>query len=197
VQASEALRVERDKAQQYLNIAAVIILALNDRGEITLINKRGCQILESDEADLLGKNWFDHFVPGSARDEVKARFQELMAGEIESVETLENPILTSRGAERMIAWNNSLLTDDAGNIVGTLSSGQDITEQVRTEQQVARLARFPSENPNPVLRVRKDGTILYGNQASAVLLNAWGRRVGQCLPDMWQQEVSSGIPDRL
>ena len=34
------------------------------------------------------------------------------------------------------------------------------------DQELADLARFPSENPNPVLRVMPDGRVLYANQAA-------------------------------
>jgi hypothetical protein len=41
------------------------------------------------------------------------------------------------------------------------------------------LAKFPSENPYPVLRIHKDGTVLYANKASEELLKARGSGVGQ------------------
>lgn len=40
--------------------------------------------------------------------------------------------------------------------------------------EIADLARFPSENPNPVLRIARDGTVLYSNRPSVRLLDAWG-----------------------
>ena len=78
-------------------------------------------------------------------------------------------------------------------VTGAVLVFRDITERVRAEAEIERLARFPSENPSPVLRVLNDGTVLYGNQASAVLLSAWGRRVGERLPDVWQKVVSSAL----
>jgi len=56
-------------------------------------------------------------------------------------------------------------------------------ERRRTEKEIRSLARFPSENPNPVLRVATDGTALYANEASLSLLDTWGCQVSQCLPD--------------
>ena len=47
------------------------------------------------------------------------------------------------------------------------------------------MAKFPSENPNPVLRVGKDGTILYGNKASMTLLKLWKCQLGQRMSDDW------------
>ncbi|MHC5073352.1 MAG: MASE3 domain-containing protein, partial [Planctomycetota bacterium] len=51
-----------------------------------------------------------------------------------------------------------------------------------SEEKITRLARFPSENPNPVLRISKDGIILYANNASNMVLETWHCQAGQQLP---------------
>ena len=50
----------------------------------------------------------------------------------------------------------------------------DISSRRRAEEHLADLARFPSENPNPVLRVSAEGTILYANAAAGELLKGAG-----------------------
>ena len=130
------LNKERDKAQQYLDIAGVMIVALNTEGEVTLINKKGCRILGYPEKEILGKNWFDSFVPEHARDEAKAAFEKLLKGDLAKYEYHEYPVLTKSGEQRLIAWHNSLLKDDDGNITGTLSSGEDITDRRRAEREL-------------------------------------------------------------
>ena len=52
-----------------------------------------------------------------------------------------------------------------------------LKEQKRAEGEIKGLARFPSENPCPVLRVSKDGTILYANEAALPLLNFWRTQI--------------------
>ncbi|GAI47715.1 unnamed protein product, partial [marine sediment metagenome] len=52
-----------------------------------------------------------------------------MAGKIKPVEYFENPVVTRNGEERLIAWHNAVLKDEEGNIIATLSSGEDITER--------------------------------------------------------------------
>ncbi len=134
VQAESLLQQERDQAQQYLDIASVMLGALNAKGEITLINKKGCSVLQyEDEAELLGRNWFNVCLPKRVRDEVWDVFRELMAGKIELVEYYENPVVTKTGVERIIAFHNSVLRDSSSKITGILFSGEDITERKRAE----------------------------------------------------------------
>lgn len=135
-QTEEALKKERDTAQRYLDIAGVILVIINAKQEVTLINKKGCEILGYSNEEIIGKNWFDNFIPEIIRDKVKTTFTKLMAGEIVSVEYFENPILTKNGEERIIAWHNNILTNEVGNLVGTLSSGEDVTERKRAEEKI-------------------------------------------------------------
>ena len=88
---------EDDMARRYLDIAGVIILALNKKGEITLINKKGSEVLGWPEKDLIGRNWFEHFVLPSLREEIRSVFQQLMSGEKEKVAYHVNPIITRSG----------------------------------------------------------------------------------------------------
>ena len=37
-----------------------------------------------------------------------------------------------------------------------------------------KMEQFPANNPNPVLSVANDGTVLYSNVAGEPLLHEWG-----------------------
>ncbi len=138
------LRQERNRAQQYLNVAAVIMVALNDQGMVTLINKKGCDVLGYKEEEIVGKNWFDLCIPELIKKEVKGVFEKLMAGKNKLVEYYENPILTKSGEERIIAWHNNILKDEKENIIGSLSSGEDITKRKQTEADLIRSEKLAS-----------------------------------------------------
>jgi PAS domain S-box-containing protein len=125
-----------EKAKKYLEIAGVAFVALDKEGNITLINKKGYEILQYEEGELVGKNWFETCLPKKNKEEVHEIFKKLMKGELEPVEFFESLILTKIGEERIITWHSSLLFDDNGKISGTLSSGEDITERKKAEEQL-------------------------------------------------------------
>ncbi len=161
---------ERKKAQKYLDVAEVILVVIDADQKVSLINKKGCEILGYKEKQIIGKNWFDNFLPQKIRDEVKKVFQKLIAGEIEPDEHFENPVLTRSGKERIIAWHNTLLEDDDGNIISTLSSGEDITERKRAEKDLKeseeRFRQLSNASMEGIV-IHEKGDILDSNQTVA------------------------------
>lgn len=136
--AEHLLRRERDKVQQYLDVAAVMMVAVDSEQRVGLINKRGCEILGYEEQEILGKNWFDNFLPDRDRGKVKAIFEKFAGGQAGAREYFENLILTKDGRELLIAWHNTMLKDDEGNFVAILSSGEDITNRRRAEDALRK-----------------------------------------------------------
>ena len=124
---------ERDRAQRYLDTAEVILLALDLNGRVTQINRHACSLLGWTAGEVLGRDWIETCLPARMRDALREKFHNLIGGDVSIV---ENPILTRSGEERLIEWRNTVLRDDAGNIMGTFSSGTDITERKRAEEEI-------------------------------------------------------------
>ncbi|MBN1813034.1 MAG: GAF domain-containing protein [Anaerolineae bacterium] len=132
----DTLRAERDRTQKYLDTAGVIFLVIETDGTVSVINQKGCELLGYEQEQVIGKKWTEHFVPTNMRKDVEATLQALLAGKVEPVEYFENPVLTKSGEERFIAWHNTALRDELGNISGVLSSGEDITDIKRAEEML-------------------------------------------------------------
>ena len=147
-QAEEALREQREKAQKYLDVAGVMFLFLDTNGEVTLINSKGCEVLGYKEEEIIGKNWFDTFIPKDRKEDIRRIFRMLMAGEIEPGEYAENIVLTKNGDKKIIAWHNTILRNEMGNIIGTLSSGEDITERKKVQEAVFKEKKFTEDAIN-------------------------------------------------
>lgn len=135
VSAGKALFERAPREQKYLDIAQAIMITLGKDQTVLEINNKGCEVLSYPKEEIIGKNWFQNFIPEDIRENVQNIFQQLMEGELYFVEYFENPVLTKTGEERIISWHNSPLVEK-GEIVGIISSGSDITEGKRAEARI-------------------------------------------------------------
>ncbi|WP_159445557.1 sensor domain-containing diguanylate cyclase [Oceanospirillum multiglobuliferum] len=128
VKTHQRVERERDKAQTYLDTVETIIIALDVNGHINLINRKGCELLGYDEHEILHKQWFSEGFVEQARV-LRGQYKDLMQGQTSLVRYTESVIRLKNGQLRLIAWHNALQYDVEGNILGTLSAGEDVTRQ--------------------------------------------------------------------
>ncbi len=164
--AEEELRKERDRARSCLDTAAALIMVLNARGEVTLINRRGCEILGYEQDKIIGKDYIDSFLPEKTRGKVRVQLRRLIDSGIEDWQ-VENPILTKEGEERNLIWRNRLLYDEANKNVGLIASAIDITKRVQAEEALRELEkkyRLLVENASDSIFIVKDGVAKFLNR---------------------------------
>jgi len=100
---------------------------------------------------------------------------------------IEAEILTGSGQERTVTIAVSTMDVDRKEIAQGII--RDITDSKRAIEEIKNLARFPSEDPNPVMRISKDCEILYANDASSPVLKTWQAQEGQLLPELWCKRI--------
>ena len=138
------LRKQKYLEQKYFDAAGVILLAINTKAEVLRINRKGCQILDFPQDEIIGKNWIEHFVPPGERQSVMDTFAEILEEANPFTPGIENRIMTRSGEERLIRWNTTILIE-TNNQISVVASGYDITEQRKTEQALkVNEARFRS-----------------------------------------------------
>lgn len=121
---------EEEKLHRYLDITGSFIISLDKNQIITYVNKRGASILGMKALDMIGKNYFDYFVPPDYKELGKKRFVALFDKPMKSSRSFEASVLTKKGEIRIINWTNSALRDKDDNIIEIISSGNDITERM-------------------------------------------------------------------
>lgn len=159
----DKIQEQRDTFQKYLDISPYMMVVINTEGKITLVNKMACKILGYTENELLGKDWFSTCLPSEIQDDVRGVFQKILQGDVKPVEFYENTVVTKDGQLRLIAWHNSFLTDAQGNIVASISSGEDITKQKQMEIELLKsssnLKAIIKAFPDLYVIADKDGII--------------------------------------
>lgn len=94
---------------------------------------------------------------------------------------------------RIFNYGGTLARDRNGKPLLAVVSCADVTDRKHAAEQIQMVAKFPSENPSPVLRIASDGAILYSNEPGLSLLDEWDRKVGQKAPRDWCRRVSRAL----
>jgi len=169
------LRAERDRTQRYVDVAGVMFVVIGADERVVLVNEKGCEVLGCEEGAVVGRNWFESFLPKRVREDAREVFASLMAGDLEAAEPHENPVVTRDGEERIIAWHNTVLTDQTGGIVGAIASGEDITEPRQAEQALSesdtRYRNLFQHSSDAICMTTRDGRFVDANQS---LLDLFG-----------------------
>lgn len=163
--AEKLLIAEQDKASNYLELANVMFIAMDTEGTVTLANRKACEVLGWNEEDIVGKNWFDNFLPVRLRKAVRSVARQIMRGDLKPVEVYENPVLTKSGQERLIVWHNTTLRNEVGEIAGHLATGEDVTSRKLVEEKLLLGDRILEASQDHISVVGSDYTYRYVNKA--------------------------------
>ena len=168
------LERQRDLAKSYLDVAGVMILALDLEGRITMINKWGASLLGYDTPqEMLGKDWFRTALPEGYRTDVRSYFQALIDGSSDDMDR-EGAVICRDGSIKVISWHNQLRRDPDGIVTGTLSSGSDITtlrtKQRELKESEERFRGLVERSFDAICSMDRNGTINYISPAVTEIL---------------------------
>ena len=165
----KALRNSEQKWRKILVETPQIGVALDAKAAIVFANKRFLQLTGWRAEDVLGRNWFDLFIPEEVREEVRAVFDKVIhARDTIGYSTYENEILTRAGERLNVAWSNVLTKDPSGAVVDVTCLGIDLTERKRAEEALRKSEeqyRDLFDNADELIQmVRPDGRLYRVNK---------------------------------
>ncbi len=198
----EALRSSEERFQVLFETLPLGVVYQNRHGEIIRANPAAERILGLTLDQLLGRASVDPLwralhedgsdFPGETHPAIKA---------LETGEEVKNVIMgVYHPATKDYVWINIHAVpqfrtgeDRPGQVYSIF---EEITEKKRTQDEIKKLARFPGENPNSVMRIQKDGTLLYHNQASEALLRHWKKETGSQVPKELDKAIKEVLSSR-
>ena len=170
--------LERDhRFRELLGNVELISMMLDTEACITYCNDYLLQLTGWGREEVLGQDWFQIFVPSGAHD-VKATFISLI-NELPQGRHHENEILTRSGGRRLIRWSNSLLRSGVGEVIGSASIGEDITEQRRYQESLRQneeRTRLIVESALDSVVVMDDGGAITDWNSQAEYTFGWPRK---------------------
>lgn len=138
----QALLSSETKFRNLLESIQLLAIMLDTDGNITFCNDYLLNLTGWSREEIVGKNWFDLFIPETERPQSKSGFSENLANE--EMKHFENIILTRNGKQRLIAWDRTPLYGTEGEVIGIASIGTDLTVQKKIEEQLLQSLKMES-----------------------------------------------------
>ncbi|HTB26039.1 MAG TPA: sigma 54-interacting transcriptional regulator [Puia sp.] len=148
-QLKRSLRSRDIRWDSLMENTQTIFVNLDKEGNIKYINPYAVRLMGyTDISDMIGKNWFDHYLPDGETSVRKAHFQKIILKE-ENTHYHKSDIICKNGDIKIISWSNLVHYDDEGKVNGSISIGTDISEQEKSILQIMDLkAELEKENLN-------------------------------------------------
>jgi PAS domain S-box-containing protein len=180
IAAKEALRDSEERFRTLVETAPDAIFIQTNR-RFAYVNAATLRLFGATRPEeLLGQPVLDRYHP-DFRAQVGERIR-LLNEDRQPVTSVDEVCLTLAGSPKDV--NISAVPFTYQNQKGALVFARDITSRKWAEKEILNVARFPDENPSPVLRVARDGRLLYANRRSQRLLEHWHcAQAGQSLPE--------------
>ncbi|MBN1764323.1 MAG: PAS domain S-box protein, partial [Sedimentisphaerales bacterium] len=190
-QAEQALRDSETRLQSIFRVAPTGIGVISNR-VLKQVNERVCEITGYTREELLEQNARMLYPSQEDYDYVgREKYRQIRE---HGTGTVESRWQRKDGKIIDVLLSSTPMEPDDYSI-GFTFTVLDITDRKQAEREIQNLAKYPSQDPNPVLRASKEGVLLQANQASDKLLKVWNCQVGNELPEYWKnliQETWSG-----
>ncbi len=182
--AERALRESEKKFRlAFANAQDAILWTDIETGTLINCNKAAEELFGKTRVEIIGQ----HHTTLHPKEK-SAYYQTVFEGFGKGLKNnIEAEILTKSGQIKTVTIAASTTFVEGKEIIQGII--RDITKSKRAIEEIENLAKFPSEDPNPVLRISKDCRILYANDASSPVLKTWGVQKGQRLPEPWRKKI--------
>jgi two-component system, LuxR family, sensor kinase FixL len=137
-QSMATIQAERDLARAYLALGHSVLLTLDAKGRIQLVNPAGCEELGLTESELVDRPWTEALFAPSERAKASAELAKVAELSPRTLHSCELLVETPQGRVRHFAWRFLALRDEAGIVTAILCSGEDITERRRRDEEARR-----------------------------------------------------------
>jgi anti-anti-sigma factor len=129
---ADELRAALHRMEQSFETSPLANLEADDHGIITRWNRAAERIFGWSAAEAVGRNAIELLVPNLAREQVEYVVGALLSGQATNSRNIN---IRKDGREITCQWYNAVLYNTDGSVAGWLSQTEDISEQLRAEQE--------------------------------------------------------------
>ena len=158
------------------------IWVIDDKANTTFVNQSMANMFGYEIDEMIGANLYE-FMSEDGKEIAEINFERRRQG---IKEDHEFEFIHKSGKKVFTTLRTTPIFDENGNFNGATAFVTDISEQKIAREKIADMARFPLENPNPILRLSKKYILLANNSSQ----NLFGIGEGSRIPKVLMKSVS-------
>jgi PAS domain S-box-containing protein len=164
VDAVSSLRLSDTRFRVALDGVALHAVILDTTGHILFANRHLLARTGWSAEDIIGADVFTLLAPEEAPDAIRVEYQDNMTSDT-FLEHVESTWRTRSGGRVLIAWTNSPILDEAGQVVAVASVGEDVTARREAESTQAQLVAAIEQAAESIVVTDVNGRVTYTNSA--------------------------------
>lgn len=161
------------------------------KGDIIFANDMANKLFGMKDGEgLAGRKLID-FISSEYKSMVRERIKNIFSGRWKEAPRAEIEILRSDGKIVPVEVRGmKIIYEGAEAMVSII---RDISERRKAEKKIRSLAQFPEENPNPIMRIFRDGRVQYANKPARTMLSHFGWKEKKLIPEPLSSKVADVI----
>ncbi|MFZ7138281.1 MAG: PAS domain S-box protein [archaeon] len=188
------IRESEKRFRELSELLPEVVFETDIKGVITYVNRSAFELFDFSEQDIEnGLNFIGLLTPDSQK-KARKNLERILSGE--RLNKSEYVGVRKDGGTFQCLGHCAVIIKE-NKPVGIRGILVDITEQKKAENEIQGLAKFPSENPAPVLRIAEDGSILYANKATKTLEEKMKQNKEQIISDKMKEAIFSSFKSGL
>jgi len=147
-----------------IDTANAPIFGIGINGEVNEWNKKAAELTEYTKEETLGRNLVREFITPEYRKAVATVLDSALQGKVTA--NFEFPLFTKHGRRLELLLNANPRRDAAGEIIGVVGVGQDITDRIAQEQEYVRLIDTANA---PIFGIDSNGLVNVWNNMAVTI----------------------------
>ena len=190
----EELKVTLMELEGIFNTSADGMRVIDTKFNVLRVNEQFYKMAKVTREESLKRKCYEVF-PGANCKTPNCSLIKILNGS-QRIERKEEKIINGNGNKVTYLITSMPLNGPTGKIIGMVSNFKNEMKAQKAEQEIKSLSKFPSENPNPVLRIDHKGQMLYSNQACKKKLKNLGSFKEKFAPRQILDLISDTLKER-
>jgi PAS domain S-box-containing protein len=170
-------------------------IVVHSNGKILYANEPAKKLFGVEKIGELIDAELTDFFGADYRERIHLRIKNIFSGKWKQSPTMEMEVLHANGQIIPVEVKGMKIFYEGKEVIESII--RDVSKRKKAEERIQSLAKFPEEDPSPVIRALADGRVQYANRPAHKMLSHLGWLEGDVLPEPLLSSVQQVLKKKI